>query len=328
MSYTVAVAVYSRFPAWNIPEAHVQRLRREFPEHRILRATNDEQALALFPEADIILMSELRPAHFAVAHQLKWVHSPAAGVGGMLFPEMVASDVVLTNSRGLNAVTIAEHVLAVTLVMFRKLPMVIDSQRRRHWSQDEALDAPAVRTISGTHTLVVGLGSIGQAVALRMSALGSKVTGIRRRVSAPDWQGITVEPTDRLLDLLPDADIVVLSLPQTRETRSLIGEREIAAMRRDALLVNVSRGKIVDERALIDALAGSRVGGAALDVFEHEPLAADSALWSLPNMLVTPHMSGFRGDHWDVVTDLFAENFRRFLEGKELLNTVDKQAGY
>jgi phosphoglycerate dehydrogenase-like enzyme len=135
-----------------------------------------------------------------------------------------------------------------------------------------------------------------------------------------------------LLDLLPDADIVVLAAPQTADTWGLIGARALAAMRRDAILVNVSRGKLVDQAELVSALTAPAdvrtIVGAALDVFEHEPLPWDSPLWSLPNVLITPHMAGFRRDHWDAVIDLFADNLRRFESGQALLNPVDKKAGY
>jgi phosphoglycerate dehydrogenase-like enzyme len=137
---------------------------------------------------------------------------------------------------------------------------------------------------------------------------------------------------DALIDLLPTADVVVVAAPQTRDTRHVIGARELAAMHRDSILVNVSRGALVDERALATTLSADpparTVGAAALDVFEHEPLSADSPLWDLPNVFITPHMAGFRADHWDAVTALFADNLRRFESGAPLLNVVNKREGY
>jgi phosphoglycerate dehydrogenase-like enzyme len=166
-----------------------------------------------------------------------------------------------------------------------------------------------------------------------LNALGARVEGIRRNPSGALPSGVTrVAGPDQLLDLLPGADIVVLAAPQTADTRGLIGSRELAAMRRDSILVNVSRGKLVDQAELVSALTAPAdvrtLGGAALDVFEHEPLSRDSPLWSLPNVLITPHMAGFRRNHWEAVTDLFAENLRRFESGQPLLNPVDKGAGY
>jgi phosphoglycerate dehydrogenase-like enzyme len=333
MTRTILVGIYSPFAAWNIPAAYVDRLRGEFPEHQFVHASNENDALELIPAAHVAFMSEVRPEHLAAARHLEWIHSPAAGLGGMLFPAMIESRVILSNSRGISADTIAEHVLAVTLVMFRNLPLAFRSQAERVWAQDAMLADSPLRTIAGSHVLVVGLGAIGTATAHRMAALGARVTGIRRRASGarPEFVDLVAAP-DALLDVLPSADVVVLAAPQTRETRGLIGARELAAMRPDALLVNVSRGKLVDEAALAAALtappAARTLGGAALDVFEHEPLSPDSPLWTLPNVLITPHMAGFRRDHWDAVTTLFAENLRRFESGQPLVNVVDKEAGY
>lgn len=327
---TVLVGVYSPVAAWNIPASRVDRLRREFPDCTFLHATTEERALELIPAAQVAFMAELRPAHLDAATRLQWVHSPAAGVGGMLCPAMVKAPVAMTNSRGISADAIAEHVLAVTLAMFRKLPLVVRSQSLRHWAQDTILAPPGLRMLAGSCVLVVGLGSIGSATARRMAALGARVIAIRRDVSRPAPDGVEqVAPPARLRDLLPEADVVVIAAPQTDATRGLMGAREFAAMRRDALLVNVSRGKLVDEAALATALTDARtLGGAALDVFEHEPLSPDSPLWALPNVLITPHMAGFRPDHWDAVTDLFADNLRRFSSGQPLRNVVNKDAGY
>ena len=326
---TILVGIYSPFASWNIPAPHVARLRELFPQHTFLHATSERQALDLIPPAQIAFMSELRPGHFAAAKSLEWIHSPAAGVGGMLFPALVDSPAVMTNSRGISAHTIAEHVLAVTLVLFRKLRIAFRAQAVREWAQDTVLHPPPIRTIRDSRVLVIGLGGIGTAAAKAMAALGAHVTAVRRNAArgAPDFVEVLSTP-DRLVDLLPSAEIVVIAAPQTTDTRGLIGGRELAAMRSDAILVNVSRGRLVDEAALADALSNGRVGGAALDVFEQEPLPKDSPLWGMPNVLITPHMAGFRPDHWDAVVELFAENLRRFETGQELRNVVDKRAGY
>ncbi len=329
---TILVGIYSRFAAWNIPASYVERLRELFPEHRFLHARSDQEALANIPEAEVAFMSEVRPEHLAAARQLHWIHCPAAGVTGMLFPAMIESPIVISNSRGISADTIAEHVVAVTLVMFRKLPLVVARQAEPTWALDAVLADPPIRTIAGSHLLVIGLGAIGLATARRMSALGARVSAIRRQPegSPPGFVERTGTP-ENLLGFLPAADVVVLSAPQTRETDRLIGARELAAMRRDSLLVNVSRGSLVDENALVAALSSTTnrtIGAAALDVFEREPLPPESPLWRLPNVLVTPHMAGFRADHWDAVTRLFADNLRRFAAGQPVQNVVNKEAGY
>jgi phosphoglycerate dehydrogenase-like enzyme len=330
---TILVGIYSRVAAWNIPASCVDRLRAEFPDHQFLHARSDAEALAKIPAAQIAFMADIRPEQLAAARQLEWIHSPAAGVGNMLFPALIDSAVTMSNSRGNSADTIAEHVLAVTLVLFRKLTMVVHSQATATWAQDAVLADPPLRTIAGSAVLIVGLGSIGMATARRMSALGATVTGIRRHPdrSRPEFVQ-QVAPSEALMDLLPGADVVVLAAPQTPLTRHVIGRRELAAMRRGAILVNVSRGALIDEAALAAALTappGERtIGAAALDVFEHEPLPLDSPLWRIPDVLVTPHIAGFRPDHWEAVTALFADNLRRFESGQPLLNVVDKREGY
>jgi phosphoglycerate dehydrogenase-like enzyme len=326
---TILVGIYSPFASWNIPASHVARLRELFPQHTFLHATSEEQAVDLIPRAQIAFMSEVRPIQFDAAKVLEWIHSPAAGIGGMLYPALVESSVVMTNSRGISAATIAEHVLAVTLVLFRKLRMAFRAQAASEWAQDAVLLAPPLRTIRGSRVLVIGLGSIGTATAQAMAALGARVSAVRRATAQPKPDFVeSVGGTEQLLEQLPAADVVVIAAPQTRETRGLIGVRELAAMRADAVLVNVSRGRLVDEAALAAALANGTIGAAALDVFEQEPLPRHSPLWSMDNVLITPHMAGFRPDHWDAVVELFADNLRRFDAGRELLNVVNKRAGY
>lgn len=324
----VLVSIHSPFAMWNIPAAHVERLRHDFPQHTFLHATDDERAVASIADAEAAFMGTLQRAQLAAARRLRWVHSPAAGVGGMLFPEMVASPVVITNSRGMSADTIAEHVVAVTLAIFRRLPHAFRSQHAREWAQD-AIGLAGHRMLSGSRVLVVGLGAIGTAVATRVAALGAHVVAVRKRVAEapPDAVREVVAP-DRLRERLRDADVIVLCAPHTRETRGLIGAAELAVTSPGAVLVNVSRGQLIDEAALIDALRAGRIAAAALDVFHEEPLPADSPFWTLPNVLITPHTSGYRPDHWDAAVALFAENLRRFEAGQPLVNVVDKEAGY
>jgi phosphoglycerate dehydrogenase-like enzyme len=227
----------------------------------------------------------------------------------------------------MSANTIAEHVLAVTLAHFRRLPHAFRSQLRGEWAQD-SMSAVGNRTIAGSRVLVVGLGGIGTAVAARMKLLGADVTALRRTAAETTSGEWTVAPASRLHEFLPSADVVVVAAPHTRLTRGIIGRAELALMSRDAILVNVSRGQLVDEQALIEALRTESIAGAALDVFVDEPLPPESPFWALPNVIVTPHTSGLRPDHWAAATELFATNIERFDAGEPLLNIVNKVAGY
>jgi phosphoglycerate dehydrogenase-like enzyme len=325
---SILILIHSPFQAWNIPLEHVERLRQEFPSHTFLHARNDEEGVRLGGDAEIAFSAQITPEHLHAAPGLRWIHSPAAGIGGMLSPEMLARPIVITNSRGLSGETMAEHVLAVTLAVFRRLPLAFARQAERRWAQDE-IATWSNRTLKGAHVVVVGLGAIGSATAVRLHALGATVTGIRRRLDALVPAGVgSVRSPDDLIHVLPSADVVVIAAPQTHRTRGLIGARELATMKPEAVLVNVSRGGLVDEDAVADALRQGRLAAAALDVFRHEPLGPEHPLWDVPNLLITPHTSGFRPDHWDAATDLFAENLRRFGRGQPLINVVDKEAGY
>ncbi|MCA1560157.1 MAG: D-2-hydroxyacid dehydrogenase, partial [Acidobacteria bacterium] len=289
----VFVGIHNAFAIWTIPRSYVERLVREFPEHSFIHAESPDTWLRGIEEADVAFSAQLTPEHLARGSRLRWVHSPAAGIGAMLFPAMVASRVILTNSRGISADTIAEHVIAVTLALVRKLPLAVRAQGAREWVQQAIASPPPIRLIAGSRVLVVGLGSIGVATSKLFAALGARVTAIRRNTSAPRPEGVdAVYAPDRLRDLLPSADVVLICAPQTSETQHLIGGAELAAMSSQSVLVNVSRGNLVDEDALASALGARRIGGAALDVFDTEPLPQSSPLWTLPNVLITPHSAG------------------------------------
>ena len=325
----ILVAIYSDVASWNIPDGHVARLRQTFPHHTFVHARTEAEVLPLMTDVEAAFASELRAMHFEAGPRLRWVHSPAAGVGGMLLPRVIASPMVITNSRAMSSDTIAEHVLALALALFRRLPFLLRSQAERRWVQNETMAPPPLRLIRDAHVLVIGMGGIGTASARLFAKLGAQVTGIRRASDRPRPKGVSaIEPPERLHDLLPTADIVLLAAPQTMSTRGLIGKRELQLMRRDAVLINVSRGKLVDEAALAEALTQGTIAGAGLDVFDHEPLDAASPLWALPNAIITPHVAGWRPDHWDAATTLFANNLRRFDSGLPLVNVVDKLTGY
>ena len=322
----VLVALYSPSEVWTIPSSHVDVLRRRFPGVVFSHAENHADLIRLLPEADVAFTSVLTPPAFGMAHRLRWVHSSAAGVGSMLFPAMLASSVVMTNSRGMSAASVAEHAIALMLAALRRIPETVRAQDGRRWIQAELSGLP---TLDGQTLGIVGLGAIGCRVARIGAAIGMRVIGTRRETDWPVPEGVAdaLAPSDLPL-LLEQADVVVLCAPLTAETRGLIGASEFARMKHTAWLVNVARGKLVQEAALIDALRSGSIAGAALDVVEHEPLDPASPLWAMPNVLVTPHVAGFRGDYWEAATDLFSDNLRRFLAGEPLLNVVDKRAGY
>jgi D-2-hydroxyacid dehydrogenase (NADP+) len=330
-SLTILVGVISPAAIWVMPRQFVDSLRAQFPQHAFLEAWDRDAIRQQLPAADVAFTPFIDRDVFPTATRLQWIQSPAVGVGRLMFPELHASPVVITSAKGIRARSIAEHVIGVSIALARRLPLALRAQAAHRWAQDE-LEGPGsgVWTLSGRQMLIVGLGSIGVEIARLARPLGLLVAGIRRRPgrTGDTPAGVTVHSPDRLAELLPASDIVVLSLPHTPGTRELIGPRELDLVKRGALLVNIARGKLVDDAAVVDALRDGRLGGAALDVFTREPLEASSPYWDLPNVIITPHTAGAMADYWTPLVSLFAENLRRFTSGAELLNVVDKEAGY
>jgi phosphoglycerate dehydrogenase-like enzyme len=326
----VLVAVISPAAAWVMPRHFVDQLRREFPQHTFLDAWDRDTLRRLLPEADVAFTPFVDRDIFPSATRLRWVQSPAVGVGSLMFPELLASDVVITSARGIRARAIAEHVLGVTIALARKLPAAIRAQTAHRWAQEELEGMSVdVRTLHGQRMGIVGLGSIGLELAKIAAPFGFRVTAIRRRATEPPPLGVEdVWFPDRLHDLLAQSDVVVLAAPHTPQTKRLIGRHELDRIKPGAFLINIARGKLIDDDAVIDALRDGRLGGAALDVFTQEPLDPSSPYWDLPNVIITPHVSGALQDYWTPLVALFSENLRRFDRGQPLMNTVDKSAGY
>ena len=314
---------------WNLPRAHVDALAAEFPSVRFDSPGDRAAADRLLPEADVVLGWGVRRTNFASAARLRWIQLTAAGVGGVLFPELVESPVIVTNARGLHAVSMAEHALGVILMFARKLHLARDAQSRHHWSQDEQwAEPPPFGQIAGSTLGIVGFGAVGRALAERARALGPRVLAVRRHPAADPAPAHEQWGPERLPDLLQRSDWVVLAAPLTPATRGIIGRAELALMPRHAILVNLGRGALIDESALTETLAAGRIAGAALDVFQEEPLPEASPLWAMPQVIATPHVSGLGPRFWERTCDLFAGNLRRWLAGEPLENVVDKRAGY
>ena len=321
------VLVFTVWPVtfWKIPQLHVARLRERFPEVGFTHALTDAEALDAIENADVALASRLSSAMVQRARRLRWVHSTAAAVGILPLPELAARGILVTNSRGIQAITIAEHVMGGLLVLSRRFNLMLDAQRERRWIQEELTRDAWPWSLHG----ILGLGTIGQEVARRAHAFGMRVTGVRRRLDQPAPPFVErIAGPDQLDDALRGSDVLVVAVPSVPGTDRMIRAEQIALLRPGAILVNVARGKIVEESALLAALDSGQLGGAVLDVFEREPLDSGSPLWSLPNVIISPHSSGVRPDHWDEVIDLFSGNLRRFERGEPLLNVVSCEAGY
>jgi phosphoglycerate dehydrogenase-like enzyme len=323
------LCVWHPFSLWRAPESLPVRIRAGFPAMRVVYLPDYGGLLEELPQTDIFVGWSLRPRQFAAAGKLKWLHSTAAGVSQLMYPELRASGIAVTNASGVHTIPIAEHVLGLLLALARRFPSAFRHQAARHWSQQEIWDQPIrPRELRGQILLLIGLGAIGREVARLGRALGMHVWAVTRSGRAAEGLVERVAPVSELDALLPQADFVVLAAPETPETYHLMNAARLGRMRPSAYLVNVARGSLLDEAALVAALRQERIAGAALDVAGEEPLPESSPLWTLENCFLTPHLSGASDQLWERQADLLLENLDRWFAGRDLLNRVDLARGY
>ncbi len=253
---------------------------------------------------------------------LRWVHTVSAGVDHALGSLQQRPDVLFTNARGVFDAPIAETVLAYILMIAKRMPELLAQQREQRWK------LLPLREVAGLSVGLIGLGGIGGEIARRCQALGMRVVATRRRPELPAPYVDVLLPTERLAELLGRVDFVVVAVPLTPETTGMIGATELAHIRPEAWFINIARGAVVDEAALIDALTAGRISGAALDVFAEEPLPPESPLWTLPNVILTPHNSWSTPRVNEREAQLFMDNLERYLRGEALRNVVDRTLGY
>jgi D-2-hydroxyacid dehydrogenase (NADP+) len=324
------IVVHHRFELWNVPSWFTEKLRQEFPWLDVVHLSSYDGADAHLCDAEIVFTISLRPEQLGIARNLRWIHAPTAAVHQFLFPELVKSDVVLTNSSEVHGPVVAEHVIALIFALARKIPQSVRLQEKKKWGQDVIWkDGPRPREIAGATLGLIGLGSIGRIVARSASALGMNVIAVREHIEKEKPEGVSEILSPAQIDqLLSQSDFVLIAAPLTSATRGLMNASRLAAMKRDAYLINVGRGPQVDEDVLAEALRNRHIAGAALDVFEQEPLPGSSPLWDLDNLLITPHTAGLTEKLWHRHYTLFSENLHRYRAGEPLLYRVDKQKGY
>jgi len=261
---------------------------------------------------------------FLISRSLRWIHSRSAGLEQSLFPELIASDVILTNGGGVFSPSLGEFALGAILYFAKDFRRMIRNQMAGVWEQFD------ITMILGKTLGIVGYGSIGRAVAARARALDMKVLGLRRdaRQSKPDSLVDHVYEPGQLLEMLPRCDYVVVTLPLTARTRGLIAEPEFAVMKKNAVLINIGRGPTIEERAMVKALSENTIKGAALDVFDQEPLPQGHPFYSMENVLLSPHCADHTPDWLDDAMRFFLSQLERFKRGESLLNVVGKQMEY
>ena len=324
------ILVHHRFELWNVPSWFTDRLKVEFPEIDILHLNNYEGAEEHLRDAEIVFTISLRLEQFTAAKKLRWVHAPTAAVHQLLFPQIVESDVILTNSTEVHGPVVAEHVIALIFALAKKIPRAVRFQQERTWGKGEMWsDPPRPREVMGATLGLVGVGGIGRDVAKKASCLGMYVVAVREHPEKGRPEGVSeVFSPGELDDVLRRADFVVMAVPLLSTTQGLISAARLAVMKADAYLIKVGRGPQIDEAALAEALRNRKIAGAALDVFDKEPLPAESPLWGMENLLITPHTAGLTEKLWNRHYELFSENLRRYLAHQPLRFVVDKHRGY
>jgi phosphoglycerate dehydrogenase-like enzyme len=323
------IAVHHPFDQWNAPDWFSARLRSNFPQVEIVHLPDYKRLDAEIPDAAVLVAWSVRPEQISAAKKLRWIHSPAAAVHQLMFPELIHSKVILTNARKVHGPVVAEHVIALIFALAKKIPGSVALQQKHVWGQQILWDeTPRVREVAGATLGLVGLGSIGRAVLHSAKALGMKVIAVREHPEKGSEGADAVFGPARIDDLFRQSDYIVLAAPVTDSTKALANAERLALMKREACLINVGRGPLVDESALAAALRGKSIGGAALDVFPKEPLDANSPLWDLPDLLITPHTAALTDKLWERHYALLSENLRRYLADESLLGLVDKKKGY
>jgi phosphoglycerate dehydrogenase-like enzyme len=302
-----------------LKETHIAHIESVAPDITVMV---EEDVLTVISNIDILIAGKLDTEILHKARKLKWVHALAAGVDRLLFPEFVESDIILTNSSGVHPVPISEHVLGLMLLFTRKLHTAVKMQLHKKWERPRPVEL--YKKTMG----IIGFGSIGERIGSVGMCLGMHVIGLKTNVDYTTDNAHEIYPPDKLDDLLTHSDFVVVTLPLTDLTNHYITYKELSLMKDTAYIINVSRGKIIDQKDLISALQEKIIAGAGLDVFEEEPLPDNSPLWDMNNVIITPHYAGSTPVYFDRAIDIFCENLQRFLQNEPMINVVNKQKGY
>jgi phosphoglycerate dehydrogenase-like enzyme len=323
------ICVWHPFTFWRPQPVMPESIRVRWPDMRVVHLPTYDRLAQELPDADIFVGYSLRAPQLQDAKKLKWIHSTAAGVAQLMYPELRDSGILVTNPSGVFSVPMAEHTMGLLLAMARNFPDSVRHQDRTNWGQQEIWDQPQHLTeLNGQVLLIVGYGSIGRELGRRARAFDMRVWGVTRSGKGDAAHAEKIVAAAQLESVLPEADYVVLAAPETLETRQLMGAPQIARMKPGARLINVGRGWLLDEQALVRALETRALAGAALDVTGTEPLPLESPLWKAPNLLITPHTSAVSDRLWHRQTALLMELLERWFDGRELFNQVDFARGY
>jgi phosphoglycerate dehydrogenase-like enzyme len=325
----LTICVWHPFTEWRPPASLADAIRKRWPAMRVVHLPDYDRLPQELPDTDIFVGYSLRANQLTNAKKLKWIHSTAAGVAQLMYPELRDSGILVTNPSGIFSVPMAEHTMGLLIALARNVPDSVRHQDQSRWAQQELWDQPQHLTeLNGQVLLILGYGSIGHELARRAKAFDMHVWGVSRSGKGDAALAQKIVPITELHEVLPQADYVVISAPETSETKHLIGAPQLARMKPTACLINVARGSLLDQSALIAALHQKKIAGAALDVTDPEPLPAADPLWKAPNLLITPHTSAISDRLWPRQTALLLDLLERWFAGSELFNQIDLRRGY
>ena len=325
----LVICVWHPFTEWRPKPLMAEAIRKKWPEMRVVHLPDYDNLPQELPDTDIFVGYSLRAKQLQDAKRLKWLHSTAAGVAQLVYPELRDSGIMVTNPSGVFSVPMAEHTMGLLLALARNFPDSVRQQDQAIWSQQQLWDkAQHLAEVNGQVLLIVGYGSIGRELAKRAKAFEMRVWGVTRSGVGDGRYAEKIFSATQLPEALPEADYVVIAAPETAATKHLIGASELARMKPGARLINVGRGSLLDEKELLSALERGALAGAAIDVAETEPLPADSPLWRAPNLFITPHTSALSDRLWKRQTTLLVELLERWFDGREMFNRVDLARGY
>jgi len=319
----MTLAVFNERSRWSLPEGLVDRLRDTAQDRAQIRAVSTRtQLVEALPGTDYLVGFPLTDEQFAQhGENLKWIQ--LTGSGGDLTQTLIGAldrGVRITSAASIRAPQVAEHAVALLLTLFRRLDLTMRAQTEHRWASDDI--APQIRNLSGATVGLIAVGCIGQEIAQRLKAFGVTVVATRRDAANPYMYVDRVLPTERINELMEMCDAIIIATPRIPATDDLIGARQFKVMRPGMVLIDVGRGGIVNQNAMLDALRRGRLAAAGLDVFATEPLPSASPLWTMPNVVVTPHISAASPNYWEHALEIIATNLNRVLAGEPMIDEI------
>lgn len=315
--------------AFDLPVPFMNKIEAIFPKLEVKKSCNENELLQLIDDTDILFTGFFSREIFLKAKKLKWIQTTGAGVDKFLFPEVVKSPIVITNAGDIFATPISEHVILLMLSFCRRMPLFTINQTKKKWERCGGFTKGICQELSGKTLGIVGLGKIGSETAKKAKHLGMKIIASKKNFNSQKIDYVDkLIPIEDLPILLEESDFVIITAPLTKETQSLIGKEQLQYMKNTSFLINVSRGKIINEKELITALEENKISGAGLDTFEEEPLPQNSKLWKMKNVIITPHIAGQSNIYLERITNSFIQNLELYIANKPMKNTVNKKAGY